>query len=517
MIDDKDAKSTSGFSKIKPAPIELSSQSTQQPFTQVKNRSKKNILIWAGGGVLLMSALVVIFLLPGWVDTPTVELLPSDISSSSPNIKTGQPTSPAEMSPWERAQESELRKESQNILAEMLEAQSTLVDHGVDVWASDEFNLAKQHAESGDDLYNNRDFLQARNEYHQALTLFGDLVDKIDDVYHQFMEAGNQALIDGDPIKATEAFQLALAIDDIDRAASSGLERASLLDEVNSLIDQGDDQLKDSRFEQAKEFYQQALAIDSKSDLAKQQTQLADQKILDRNFNRNMSSGFAALQDKQFSQAQKSFNSALKIKQNSNEARNALEITKNNLTTARINSMLSTAKKLEMQEKWHEALTGYNSALSLDASLAEAQSGQKRTSVRAQIHDRLDQILNQSERLYDHVVYDEITAFHKTVSAVSNPGPVLTSQLDKLTYLLNKTIAPVPIILQSDNLTEVTFHKVGQLGYFTSKEVSVRPGNYVIVGHRDGYRDVRIELFVDPDKPSPVINIQANEKIALGK
>jgi len=48
MIDDKDAKSTSGFSKIKPAPIELSSQSTQQPFTQVKNRSKKNILIWAG-------------------------------------------------------------------------------------------------------------------------------------------------------------------------------------------------------------------------------------------------------------------------------------------------------------------------------------------------------------------------------------------------------------------------------------------------------------------------------------
>ena len=517
MVDDKEAKSTPGFTKIKPVSIQLPSQSTQHPLARPKKRSRKFIFICLGGGILLMSALVVIFLLPGWVNTPVIELPTTGINNTSAKVKTGQTASTAEMSPWERAQESERRKESQNILAEMLEAQNTLIDHGVEVWASHEFNLAKQHAESGDDLYNRREFLQARNEYNQALNLFSELVNRIDDVYHQFMEAGNQALADGDSTKATEAFQVALAIDDIDRAANSGLERAKLLNEVIDLIDKGSDQLKDGRFEKAKEFYQQALAIDDKSSQAKEQLQLTDQKILDREFYRSMSSGFAALDDNRLVQAQESFNDALRLKPNSSETHNALELTKSKLTKAKINSILSDSKKLEIEEKWHDALSGYNSALSLDASLAEAQSGQLRTSIRVQIHDKLEQILTQSERLYDQAVYDEILTFHKTVSSVSNPGPILTSQLDKLTKLLNKTVAPVSIILQSDNLTKVTLYKIGELGYFTSKELSVRPGHYVIVGHRAGYRDVRIEFFADPDKPSPVINIQADKKIITGK
>jgi hypothetical protein len=38
----------------------------------------------------------------------------------------------------------------------------------------------------------------------------------------------------------------------------------------------------------------------------------------------------------------------------------------------------------------------------------------------------------------------------------------------------------------------------------------------VAVGVREGYRDVRVEFTVDPDRPVPVINISADDKIAFG-
>ena len=73
------------------------------------------------------------------------------------------------------------------------------------------------------------------------------------------------------------------------------------------------------------------------------------------------------------------------------------------------------------------------------------------------------------------------------------------------------------VSLQSDSLTRVVLYKVGDLGYFISKELLLRPGNYVAVGQREGYRDARVEFFVAPDQPPQPVVVQSREKIALGK
>jgi len=323
-------------------------------------------------------------------------------------------------------------------------------------------------------------------------------------------------LADGDSAAAMKAFQLALDIDAIDRAANIGHERAKTLDDVLALIIAGDKLLEKNMLEQAKASYQEALDLDSNANTAKQQIHVAEQKIITREFNRRMSTGFNALGNNQYVKAQQSFTKALKLKPKSTEARTALIQTNHNITTDKINTLLAQAKQLENQERWHDALSKYNSALALDASLADAQLGQERTSIRAKIHDRLEQILAQRGRLFDRAVYEETINFQTKLRAVSNPGPILTKQLNALTGLLSKAITPVSISLKSNNQTKVTIYKIGELGYFASKELSIRPGRYVAVGYREGYRDVRIEFTVDPDKPLVSISIQAEEKIAFG-
>jgi hypothetical protein len=59
----------------------------------------------------------------------------------------------------------------------------------------------------------------------------------------------------------------------------------------------------------------------------------------------------------------------------------------------------------------------------------------------------------------------------------------------------------VPVTLTSDAATEVTISQLGALGKFARKEVQLRPGRYVLIGSRDGRRDVRRELMVVPQMP----------------
>jgi hypothetical protein len=67
--------------------------------------------------------------------------------------------------------------------------------------------------------------------------------------------------------------------------------------------------------------------------------------------------------------------------------------------------------------------------------------------------------------------------------------------------------------LVSDNLTEVTLYQVGVLGRFETHELMLKPGNYVAVGTRPGYRDVRAEFEVGFDGRSTPVTIACTEEV----
>ena len=69
------------------------------------------------------------------------------------------------------------------------------------------------------------------------------------------------------------------------------------------------------------------------------------------------------------------------------------------------------------------------------------------------------------------------------------------------------------IPLVSDNVTDVFVYKVGRLGNFMRREISLRPGTYVVVGTRSGYRDVRLEFRVAPEIDMEPVIIQCEEPI----
>ena len=92
-------------------------------------------------------------------------------------------------------------------------------------------------------------------------------------------------------------------------------------------------------------------------------------------------------------------------------------------------------------------------------------------------------------------------------------GPRLAAQRDELSRLLKRAATPLTVPLVSDNVTNVTIYKIGRLGNFMRKEVRLRPGTYVAVGSRPGFRDVRREFRVAPEIEIEPVVVQCEEQI----
>ena len=515
-----------GFVPIKPAAVDLTA--TARAGEQNNTRLRSRPLVWLGSGVALCILVIVFFLLPRWVPTPVIEA-GSAPDRSEPGVKGTAPaavtgntpqsagdTAATGDAPWRKAQQFSVRKESQEILQELLDAQKALEQSGVTVWGRKEYERAIEHARSGDAEYSRQNFSQAHEHYSRALDIFTGLLQGVEELFSDTMAAGNSALAAGDAAAAREAFHVALAIDPIDRTALLGMERVETLNEVMDLVGRGDELLRDGGAEEAKALYQQALELDGHSEHARQQLQAAENRISENAFNLAMSSGFRLLEQGRSGDAHEAFSRALKIKPRSRDARNGVEQAQHRITAEKINGLLKQARTAEQDEDWQGAVTAYEAALKLDGNLGNAREGKRRAALRSEIHNKLEQAIAQPQRLFDRSVFNEIVAFRDKIQALSEPGPVLTGQLAKLNRLLVLADTPVAVRFSSDNLTRVTLYKVGELGYFTSKSLSLRPGQYVAVGRRDGYRDVRVEFFVDPDKAMEPVVVSSNEKIALG-
>ena len=98
-------------------------------------------------------------------------------------------------------------------------------------------------------------------------------------------------------------------------------------------------------------------------------------------------------------------------------------------------------------------------------------------------------------------------------SRVDAMGPRLEEQKDELSRLLKRAATPLTVQLVSDNATEVSIYQVGHLGTFARQELTLRPGEYVALGSRPGFRDVRLEFRVAPELDMAPVVIMCEERI----
>ena len=148
-----------------------------------------------------------------------------------------------------------------------------------------------------------------------------------------------------------------------------------------------------------------------------------------------------------------------------------------------------------------------------DTALAFARQGLERSRPRAALAQQLEDYSKRPERLAAPAVRSSAEQAIARASAISAPAPVLKAQVARVRELLAPYAVPAQIEISSDNSTRISIARVGDLGSFLSRELTLLPGRYTVIGTRAGFRDVRHELTITPGQRHAALSVQCTERI----
>jgi tetratricopeptide (TPR) repeat protein len=226
-----------------------------------------------------------------------------------------------------------------------------------------------------------------------------------------------------------------------------------------------------------------------------------------------MSSGYTLLEQGDPEAAIAAFERAANLGVNEEQARAAIAQTETEVANARINAARERIAAAEADEQWQDAVAAYDDVLAIAPTLIFAIEGRDYARKRANLNQLLTYAINNPERFSDDDVFQETVDVYFTGRAIENPGPRLQGQLDELQVLLETSQVPLDVTLVSDNRTEVTVLRVADLGLFEQTTLTLKPGNYVAVGSRLGYREVRKEFTVGFGKTPEQVVVQCEERV----
>ena len=368
----------------------------------------------------------------------------------------------------------------------------------IDAWGTNEYERIKELASVADRYFVENEYPRAMEAYRTATSELEKLIDDGRAQYTKSISNGQVALDRRDEDAATIAYQRALMIIPDDPIATNGLARATLLPRISTLFREFDRSLLRSDLKRARTKLDELHDLDpATKGLAETFANLVELESEAR-YNRFVSEGFEALQNKRFDEATSSFDQALELKPGDLVALDGLNQTKQNRLLMKLDRLRSTAELAKTEGRWTDAVAAYDRALLLDRSVRYARDGREDLRALIAMIKTMDRYLDDPHILSLDEEYAKAKKTHTAATDQTGRGPTFDAKKSEFRTLMDRAGKPLPLVLVSDSITEVSIYHIGRLGTFERHELNLRPGRYTLLGSSDGCRDVRMTIVVEP-------------------
>jgi tetratricopeptide (TPR) repeat protein len=230
-------------------------------------------------------------------------------------------------------------------------------------------------------------------------------------------------------------------------------------------------------------------------------------------FSEAVSLALQALDSGAFKDAEAAFTRAEALAPGSPAVADGVKRARASLLAQALEEHRQKAEAAEAREDWSAALREYDAALRLEPAVSFAVAGRARSLVRDAVDRRLQAYLDRPDRLAAEAVAREAATLLDETADLHPAGPRLAAKREALERLLTGVGQPVAVRLLSDGQTQVTILRVGPLGAFKEKDLELRPGSYVVVGARAGFRDVRRTLVVPVGRSPSSVEVRCDEAL----
>jgi tetratricopeptide (TPR) repeat protein len=461
--------------------------------------------------VLVSLLIAVIFILPKTVTTDEPQSAPDAEETVAEEQATT--TDQSEGDRPDRDERVVARTDTEEVLGQLLSKMSTLEARAVQRWGGLRFKQAQEIYAAGDAAYLARDYATASEKYEAAIEAIDPLLDEVDAVFATTYSEAQAALEAANSVDAVRLFELAVAISPSHAGAQAGFSRAKNLDTVLSLTERGFGFEKDLEFDAARQSFARAVEIDAQWQPAQAGLARVNETIRQMEFDMRMTEGLTAINDGHYDAARAAFRMAKELKPKSPEPADGLLQVDQEVRLGRIRLLEKQVVAQQSNEEWELVSVTFTDILEIDDGLEFAQQGIREAEQMAALHAQLDTYIGSPDKLSLPATMQRATNMVVDITRMPNVGQRLAAQRDELSRLLKRAATPLPVQLVSDNATDVSIYKVGRLGNFATHEISLRPGTYVAVGSRPGFRDVRLEFQIGPELEAKPIIIRCEEAI----
>lgn len=488
---------------IRPADFQSPDGTNEKAGSNTASASAVPVKAIAIIGLLLVVALATLLLLPNQITTtPTFEVS-ADSTASSEDIEQ----------PFVDAQLLRARQDAQDILASFIEVQDQLEALKVNAWAPESYTEILGIAASGDAAYQQREFDQALQIYQQAEQAANDLLAQQEAFGEKLLTEAEFAFTNSDSAEAMEKYQLAQLLLPDSELAQQGIERTAVLDEVNDLKASAAEAGAEQEWNAAKELLQKAVNLDPLDQEAADLLAQAENETKQISFRQALAEGFNALADANYVDARSAFERADQLVPNNPTVADALVQVESASETSHRGGLMDQALEAESLEDWELAAEQYRTLLERDESNLTARVSLVRVEARAELDRKIEAILSNPAALQSDERWNDAEATLADARGVIEKTPGLIAQISELERVIRQARTPVELQILSDGRTQIEIYRIGRLGTLTDHRVNIYPGEYVVIGKRSGYRDVRKEIEIPGGASEISIRIEANEPI----
>ena len=494
---------------IRPRAVPLSHTGTKQPSSTTGSSRRRWPLLLVLAGALV--AIVGLFTVaPNWVEPLEVVAPATAPGDAAPSRSAApRPAPDDQLPPYQALRREQARAEAGGELARFVELELRLREElHIGAWAEAQYDAARTLAQSGDEAFVAERFDAAIDQYRQAADAVAALIDQGHAQFEEALNKGLKAIDERDPSAAEAWLGQAGEIKPDSPALHSARRRAGHLPEVIVEFRTARNHELAGRWDQAVRTYQAIRALDADTPGLDEAIAAARKGRAEQVLRERLSAGFKALERGRFELAENAFRQALKIAPGNASAEGGLQQIADQSELVRIAELKAQAEGHAAAERWDEAAEANRRILALDANLQFARVGLEQAEAQSRTLSTLKRIANGAERLSSDALFEEAQDILAEAKTLSPRGAVLATAIEEMDALLRRHGTPVPVLLRSDNATEVLLSNVGPLGRFAEKRLELRPGAYTLIGSRDGCRDVRTEISVQPSMAPVEIRCQ---------
>ena len=403
----------------------------------------------------------------------------------------------------------QLRLDALELLKKFNEIKEKALATNVEMWAPDDFNSLANIQKDLDKYFEQGLFAEAINLLNEGEETAKNTIEKASILLNQYIDSGFNFLLSNSAVDAESSFRKALQIDPNNFTATTGLNRALVLDTVLNYVNDAQLLISIDSLDEARELIEEAIQLDGNFPGINELKLDIEESIQARDLDNLVSEGFKNLKMLRFFEAKNNFDKALLINKNNKIAIDGRNLANDGLKKNIIEEQRTLANQSLKLEDFSKASFHFQNILDIDSNIKFAVIGLEQIKNLKELEFHLDRYIERPDRLSSPNVFKEATLILSSSDSLILQKR-LYSKKEQLELLLSEYSKVINIILLSDNKTQVSILNVGNLGAFSKKEIKLTPGKYTFLGKRKGFVTIRkiIEFSA-----STSVRIQCIEKL----